>query len=126
MSMGMEYHQSSVYKPELDLIAVEPTGRFGAFCKCELKQVADQQGEHLVGEVGVIGTRPKLRHQGLGQALLLMGLRQMQVYGSTSAFLETHESNVSAQRLFTSVGFTHLSTWLWYINTVEPFSPPTS
>jgi|GEM_PF-2075865 len=126
MSTGMEYHQSSAYQPELDLIAVEPTGRFGAFCKCELKRVTDQQGEHLVGEVGVIGTRPELRRKGLGQALLLRGLRQMQVYGATGAFLETQESNVSAQRLFASVGFTHLSTWLWYIKTVGPFSPPTS
>jgi GNAT superfamily N-acetyltransferase len=126
MSMGMAYHLSSAYQPELDLIAVEPTGRFGAFCKCELKRVADQQGEHLVGEVGVIGTRPELRRRGLGQALLLRGLRQMQVYGATSAFQETQEPYVSAQRLFTSVGFTHLSTWQWYIKTVEPFSPPTS
>ncbi len=126
MSMGMEYQQSSTYQPELDLIAVESTGRFGTFCKCELKQVADQQGEHLVGEVGVIGTRPELRRRGLGQALLLRGLLQMQVYGATSAFLETQEPNVSAQRLFTSVGFTHLSTWQWYIKTLEPFSPPTS
>jgi mycothiol synthase len=126
MSMGMEYHLSSAYQPELDLIAVEPTGRFGAFCKCELKRVADQQGEYLVGEVGVIGTRPELRYRGLGQALLLRGLRQMQVYGATSAFLETQESNVSAQRLFTSVGFTHLSTWQWYIKTVGPYSPPIS
>ena len=122
MSMGMEYHQSSAYQPELDLIAVEPTGRFGAFCQCELKRVADQQGEHLVGEVGVIGTRPELRHQGLGQALLLTGLRQMQAYGATCAFLETQEPNVSARRLFTSVGFTHLSTWQWYIKTVRPLS----
>jgi mycothiol synthase len=120
MSMGMEYHQSSAYQPELDLIAVEPTGRFGAFCQCELKRVADQQGEHLVGEVGVIGTRPNLRRQGLGQALLLTGLRQMQAYGATCAFLETQEPNVSARRLFTSAGFTHLSSWQWYIKTVEP------
>jgi len=126
MSMGMEHHQSSAYQPELDLIVVEPTGRFGAFCKCELKRVADQQGEHLVGEVGVIGTRPELRRRGLGQALLLRGLRQMQVNGATYAFLETQEPNVSAQRLFTSVGFAHLSTWQWYIKTVGPFSPPTS
>ena len=26
MSMGMDYHQSSAYQGELDLIAVEPTG----------------------------------------------------------------------------------------------------
>jgi GNAT superfamily N-acetyltransferase len=43
MSMGMDYHKSSAYHPELDLIAVEPTGRFAAFCQCELKWVTDSQ-----------------------------------------------------------------------------------
>jgi mycothiol synthase len=120
MSMGMDYHQSSAYQPDLDLIALEPTGRFGAFCQCELKRVTDSQGDHLVGAVGVIGTRPELQHQGLGQALLLIGLHQMQERGATSAFLETPEPNVSAQHLFTSVGFTHCSTWQWYTKTVMP------
>ncbi len=120
ISMALDYHQSSAYQPDLDLIAVDVTGQFVAFCQCELKQAVDSQGEHLVGEVGVIGVRPELRHQGLGQALLLTGLRHMQERGATSAFLETQEPNVLAQHLFTSVGFTHLSTWQWYTKTVMP------
>lgn len=119
--INMDDHESSVYQPELDLIAVGPTGQFGAFCLCELKQVTDSQGERLVGEVGVIGTRPELQRQGLGRALLLTGLRQMRERGATGAYLETSESHVQAQRLFASVGFTHLSSWQWYAKTVEPF-----
>jgi mycothiol synthase len=119
--MGMDYHESSAYQPELDLIAVGPTGQLGAFCQCELKQVADRQGERLVGEVGVLGTRPELRSQGLGRALLLRGLGLLQARGATGAYLETSEANEPAQRLFASVGFTHLSTWQWYAKTVEPF-----
>jgi mycothiol synthase len=119
-SINMDEHESSTYQPELDLIAVGPGGRFGAFCQCELKQVADSQGEHLVGEVGVIGTRPELQHQGLGRALSLTGLRLLQERGATGAYLETSESNEPAQRLFASVGFTHLSSWQWYAKTVEP------
>jgi ribosomal protein S18 acetylase RimI-like enzyme len=122
VDMGLHYHQSSAYQPDLDLIAVEPGGRFGAFCQCELKQVLGSQGGQFVGEVGVIGTRPELRHQGLGRTLLLTGLHQMQERNATSAFLETQDPNVAAQRLFTSAGFTHLSTWQWHIKTVEPFS----
>jgi mycothiol synthase len=120
MSMNMDNHQSSTYQSELDLIAVEESGRFAAFCQCELKRVTDQQGERLVGEVGVIGVRPELTHRRLGRALLLTGLRLLQERGATSAFLETSESNEPAQRLFTSVGFVHLSTWQWYAKTVEP------
>lgn len=120
MSMNMDYHQSSAYQGELDLIVVGPTGQFGAFCQCELKQVTDGQGEHLAGEVGVIGTRPELTHQGLGRALLLTGLCLLHERGATSAYLETSEPNMPAQHLFTSVGFIHLSTLQWYAKTVVP------
>ena len=48
--------------------------------------------------------------QGLEEDVLAWGLAQMQLIaqtrGATSASLETAESNVPAQRLFTSVGFT--------------------
>jgi ribosomal protein S18 acetylase RimI-like enzyme len=118
MSMNMDYHESSVYQGELDLIAVGPAGQIGAFCLGELKRVADNQGERLVGEVGLIGTRPELQRLGLGRALLLTCLSLLHERGATSAFLETSESNVPAQRLFTSVGFVHLSTWQWYAKTV--------
>ncbi len=120
ISMNMDDHESSAYQSELDLIAVEESGRFAAFCQCELKQVTDGQVEHLAGEVGVIGTRPELTHRGLGRALLLTALGLLQEHGAASAYLETSESNVPAQRLFTSVGFVHLSTWQWYGKTMEP------
>lgn len=110
MSMSMEYHGSSAYQSELDLIAVEESGRFAAFCQCELTWVTHSQGERLVGEIGLIGTRPDRSRQGLGRALLLTGLCQLQERGATSAYLETSEPNVLAQHLFASVGFTHLST----------------
>jgi len=114
VSINMEYHESSFYQPELDLVAVEESGQFAAFCQCELKQVTDQQSERLVGEVGLIGTRPDLTRRGLGRALLLTGLRRLQEGGATSVYLETSELNVLAQRLFTSVGFVQISTWQWY------------
>lgn len=118
VSMNMDEHESSGYQSELDLIAVGPTGQFGAFCQGKLKQVMDRQGEHLVGEIGVMGTRPELTHQGLGRALLLTCLRLLQERGATGAYLETSEDHMLAQRLFTSVGFTHLSTWQWYAKAV--------
>jgi ribosomal protein S18 acetylase RimI-like enzyme len=121
VSINMDDHESSAYQGELDLIAVGPTGQFGAFCLCELKQVTDSQGERLVGEVGVIGTRPELQRQGLGRALLLTGLSLLQARAATGAYLETSESNMPARRLFASVGFTQLSSWQWYAKTVEPF-----
>jgi len=120
MGMNLDDHEASSYQGELDLIAVEEGGRFAAFCQCDLAQVTDSQGDHLAGEVGVIGTRPELQRHGLGQSLVLTGLRLLRERGAASAYLETSESHVPAQRLFTSVGFVHLSTWQWYAKTVEP------
>jgi ribosomal protein S18 acetylase RimI-like enzyme len=51
---------------------------------------------------------------------LLTCLRLLRERGATGAYLETSESHELAQRLFTAVGFTHLSTWQWYAKTVKP------
>src|SRR5713226_10013904 len=105
IGMGLDYHQSPAYEPDLDLIAVDAAGTFAAFCFCELHQVADSSGEHTVGEIGVIGTRPTHRKIGLGRALLLAGMRLLQERGATSVFLETQQDNAAALHLFTSVEF---------------------
>jgi len=110
IGMSLDDHQSSAYHPDPDLIAVEPSGRFAAFCQCQLKNVVHQQGEPLVGEVGVIGVRPALLRQGLGRALLLTALRQLQERGASLVFLETQETNGPARRLLASVECTTRSS----------------
>ena len=113
IGMGLDYHQSPAYQPDLDLIAVDAAGTFAAFCLCELHQVADRSGEYTAGEIGVIGTRPSHRKLGLGRALLLTGMRLLQERGATSVFLETQQDNAAALHLFTSVGFRVVSAWQW-------------
>lgn len=120
ISMSFDYHQSSRYQPELDLIAVDTMGQFVAFCQCELKQLNDNEHEYTVGEVGLVGTHPAWQRRGLGRALLLTGLQHMKARGATHAFLETQEMNALAQHLFTDVGFTVLSTWQWFTKTISP------
>jgi len=71
IGMGLDYHQSPAYEPDLDVIAVDAAGAFAAFCLCELTGVADSSSEYTVGEIGVIGTRPTHQGRGLGRALLL-------------------------------------------------------
>src|SRR2546425_4051877 len=46
ISMGLDYHHSPAYEPDLDLIAVDTAGTFAALCLCELHQVADSSGEY--------------------------------------------------------------------------------
>ncbi len=120
IGMGLGYHQSPTYEPDLDLIAVDAAGTFAAFCLCELHQVADSRGEYTVGEIGVIGTRPTRRKLRLGRALLLKGMHQLRERGATSVFLETQQDNAAALNLFTSVGFRVVSAWRWMTKEIAP------
>lgn len=120
IGMGLDYHQSTAYKPDLDLIAVDAPGTFAAFCLCELHQVADSRGEYTVGEIGVIGTRSIHRKLGLGRALLHTGMRLLQQRGATSIFLETQQDNAAALHLFTSAGFRAASAWRWMTKEIAP------
>ncbi len=120
IGIGLNYHLSPAYKPDLDLIAVDAAGTFAAFCLCELHQVADSRGEYAVGEIGVIGTRPTHRKLGLGRTLLLAGTHLLQKRGAMSVFLETELANAAALHLFTSVGFRAVSAWQWMTKEIAP------
>ena len=120
ISMGLDYHQSPAYEPDLDLIAVDAAGRFAALCLCELHQVADSSGEYTVGEIGVVGTRPSYQKHGLGRALLLTSMLRLKERGATRVFLETELAETPARRLFTSLGFRHISAWQWMTRDIAP------
>jgi ribosomal protein S18 acetylase RimI-like enzyme len=122
IGMGLDYHQSPAYEPDLDVIAVDAAGAFAAFCLCELTGVADNSGEYTVGEIGVIGTRPTHQGRGLGRALLLTGMHRLKERGATSVFLETEQAETPALRLFTSLGFQRVSTWRWMTKEIAPLT----
>ncbi len=122
ISMGLDYHRSHAYGPDLDLIAVDATGTFVAFCLCELTEVADSGGEYTLGEIGVIGTRPTHQGRGLGRALLLRGMHRLKERGATGVFLETEQAETPALRLFTSVGFRRVSAWQWMTKEIAPLT----
>ncbi len=122
ISMGLDYHRSPAYEPDLDLIAVDATGTFVAFCLCELTEVADSSGEYTVGEIGVIGTHPTHQGRGLGRALLLTGMHRLKERGATGIFLETEQAETPALHLFTSLGFQRVSTWQWMTKEMAPLT----
>ena len=123
ISIGLDYHQSPTYQPDLDLIAVDGAGTFVAFCLCELTGVADS-GAYTVGEVGVIGTRPTHQRRGLGRALLLTSIHGLKERGARSVFLETEQAETPALRLFTSLGFQRVSAWQWMTREIAPLTAP--
>ncbi len=122
ISMGLDYHQSPGYQPDLDLIAVDAARMFAAFCLCELTKVADSRGEYTVGEIGVIGTHPTHQRRGLGRALLLTGIHRLKERGATGVFLETEQAETSALHLFTSLGFHRVSAWQWMTKEIAPLT----
>jgi len=117
-SMGLDYHRSRAYQPDLDLIAVSPDGSFVAFCLCQLKQVADSSGEYTIGEIGVIGTHPGYQKRGLGRALLLSGMQRLKARGAKSAYLETQDGETAPLHLFMLAGFHTVSAWHWFTKEV--------
>src|SRR5260370_10155906 len=124
ISMGLDYHQSPAYEPDLDMIAVDAAGTFAAFFLCELTDVADSSGEYTPAEIGVIGTRPTHQRRRLGRGLLLTGMHRLTERGATSVFLETELAETPALRLFISVGFQRVSACHWMIKETAPLTAP--
>src|SRR6266849_154164 len=122
ISMGLDYHPSPAYEPDLDVIALDSAGTFAAFCLCELTGVSDSRGEYSVGEIGVIGTRPTYQRRELGRVLLLRGIHRLKERGATSVFLETEQAETPALHLFTSLGFRRVSTWQWMTKEIAPLT----
>ena len=88
------------YDRDLDIVIVVPDGTMAAFC-CGWLDTANR-----VGEFEPVGTRQAFRRQGLGQAVVLVGLRRMQARGAENVVVgpvDLHEE--AAMRLYQSAGF---------------------
>lgn len=66
------------------------------------------------GEVYVLGVAPEGHRQGIGQALLLTGLRHLRDRGSTSAQLYVEAASAPAVGLYSSYGFTPVGRDVMY------------
>ena len=107
------------YRPELDLIAVAPDGTFAAFCYCHINPEDNKRNGRNEGWIGVLGTRRGFRNQGLGRAMLLAGMQRLKAAGVDTARLAVDADNPNgAGRLYESVGFRKLYTWIMYVKDV--------
>ncbi|OGO30027.1 MAG: hypothetical protein A2136_09705 [Chloroflexi bacterium RBG_16_54_11] len=93
------FMRSPVYDPDLDIVAVSPTGQVGAFC------IVWTDPLNRVGLFEPVGTHPDFKRQGLGKAVMQEGLRRLQERGMQSAIVSTFEDNPAAIKLYKSVGF---------------------
>jgi ribosomal protein S18 acetylase RimI-like enzyme len=95
----LQFMHAPGYDRTLDLVAVAPDGRFGAYCICWMDAV------NRVGEFEPVGTRPHFRRQGLARAIVLEGFRRLKAMGAMTALVCYQGDNVAARDLYASVGF---------------------
>lgn len=104
----LDFMRSPVYDPALDIVTLCPDGRFGSFCIVWTDPV------NCLGLIEPVGTHPVFRGKGLGKAVVLAGLCQLQERGMHTAILCTNENNIPAVKLYESVGFTTVDKHLTF------------
>lgn len=98
---------SSIYRPDLDLVAVAPDGALAANCICW----ADEPS--AVGIFEPMGTHPDFRGRRLARGLLAEGLRRLRGLGLRRARISTAHFNTSAIAAYSSV-FQPLDQSSWW------------
>ncbi|GAB2959511.1 mycothiol synthase [Micromonospora polyrhachis] len=100
------------FDPAGFLVATEDaTGRLLGF---HWTKVHAGDGSVPIGEVYVVGVEPDAHGLGLGRALTTAGLRHLRDQGLTRAMLYVDESNTSAVRLYSRLGFARRSIDVGY------------
>lgn len=100
---GLEYRQftrrATCYRPELDLVAVAPDGRFAAYVGIPY----DAYNKRGIFEP--VCTHPDHRQKGLAKALMQEGLRRLKAWGAIDVVVETGDM-IPANLLYAGLGFT--------------------
>jgi mycothiol synthase len=108
------------YKPELNLVAVAPDNTFSAFCVGYINQEENARNRRNEGWIKLLGTRRGFRKLGLGRATLLAGMRQLKAIGVERVNLGVDaQSMTNATRLYESLGFQSINTWLSYVKAIQ-------
>ena len=102
------------YVPELDWLAVAPSGELAAFCICGF-----EDDTHQTGYTDPIGTHPRYQRLGLGRAIVTAGLQELQRRGAKTARLGTSSENLAMQRLAERLGFRIVFERIWFSHLVD-------
>jgi len=93
---------SSTYRIDLDLVVDAPDGSFAAYCIVWL----DEANTHAVFEP--VGCHSAHRQRGLTKAVMFEGMRRARELGATTASVVSHPTEIAANRLYASAGFTDI------------------
>jgi mycothiol synthase len=90
--------RATLYRRDLDLVAVAPDGEFAAFCTLWFDDVT------RTAAFEPVGTNPDHQRKGLGKALMAEGLRRARDLGVTQCTVNSYSERAGA--LYASMGFT--------------------
>lgn len=108
------------YKADLNWVAIAPDGTFAAFCIGYINQEENARTGKKEGWIKLLGTRRGFRKLGLGKAILLTCMKQLQAANIEQVKLGVDaQSLTSATRLYEAVGFNKVNTWLSYVEKIQ-------
>jgi len=87
------------------LIMINPDGEFVAYCECSVCYAEWERTNQRIGWIDYVETKPEQQKKGLGQAILVAGLLELQKLGAEKAILVTINSNTPAVNLYNKTGF---------------------
>jgi mycothiol synthase len=100
------------YRPDLDLVAIDPDGQLAALC---VGWFAPHGIEgQPSGQIEPLGVRADVRGLGLGRAMLAEGLRRLRQAGATHVYVETDNYRDAAFGLYEAAGFQVIQDVLVY------------
>lgn len=91
------------YRPEIDLVAVDPAGDLAAFCVGWFTPFG--RGGLPSAQIEPFGVREDLRRRGLGRALLAECLQRMVALGAQQITVEADSYRDAACQFYESLGF---------------------
>jgi mycothiol synthase len=97
-SWYLNVQRAPLYRRDLDIVAVAPSGELAAFCTIWFDEVTRTGGFEPVGTV------PAHQRRGLGKAVMFEGLRRLRDFGATLATVGAESSQAHA--FYLSAGFT--------------------
>lgn len=97
-SWYLNVQRAPLYRRDLDIVAVAPSGEFAAFCTVWFDDVT------RTGGFEPVGTAPAHQRRGLGTAVIFEGLRRLRDLGATLATVGAESPQAHA--FYLSAGFT--------------------
>jgi mycothiol synthase len=104
--------QASFYKPDLDLVVIDTSGRIVSFCTFRLDAPSG------ITELEPMGTLRDYRGRGIGRALICEGLRRLEVYDPSFVYIGGAANTPAANHLYEVTGFTQKHMLYYWGKTV--------